>query len=185
MRLVEGKEWDLFVLSSSRISGGEGIGSSVLSSSGIGGGEGTRPFVLTFGATGGGEGIGPFVLSSGVIGALEVLACPLLSSGLDGFLGDIAGEPVGSGGGCMLALSLEGFLRWLILFAKSATLFRYLFRCINLDANSAPHFAIIAFPCSFIECASSSNSFSNKESFYANRTWYCSGRDCNKIIYTM
>ena len=114
-----------FLLSSSGIGGGEAIGPFVLSFGGIGGGEGTGPFVLSSGGTGGGEGIGPFVfsssrigggggvgssvLSSGGIGALEVLACPILSSGLDGFLGDSACEAVGSGGGCTLALSLEGF----------------------------------------------------------------------------
>ena len=167
------------LLSSGGIGGGEAIGPFALSSSGIGGGDGTRPFVLSSGGTVGGEGIGPFVLSSGQIGGgegvgssvlssggigeLEVLACPVLSSGLDGFLGDSAGEAVGFGGGCTLALSLEGFFSWLILLAKLATSFRRLFRWINLEANSAPCFAMITFPCSFIAYASSSKYFSTKE----------------------
>ena len=82
-----------FVLSFGEIGGGKGVGSFVLSSSGIG-----EP-----------RGVGSYVLSSSGIGGLEVLACPVLSSGLDGFLGDSAGGSVGSGGGCTLALSLEGF----------------------------------------------------------------------------
>jgi len=78
-------------------------------------------------------------------------------------LGDSAGEAVGFGGGCTLALSLEAFFSWLILLAKSATSFRRLFRWINLEANSAPRFAMITFPCSFIAYTSSSKSFSTKE----------------------
>jgi len=154
------------LLSSGGIGGGEAIGPFVLSSGGIGVGEGTRPFILSSSGIGVGEGIGPFVfsssrigggggvgssvLSSGGIGALEVLACPVLSSGLDGFLGDSAGEAVGSGGGCTLALPLEGFFSWLILLAKSATSFRRLLKWINLEANSAPRFAMITFHCSSI-----------------------------------
>ena len=140
-----------------------GVGPFVLSFGEIGGGEGVGSFVLSSSRIGEPGGVGSCVLSSGGIGGLEVLECPVLSSGLDGFLGDSAGEAVGSGGGCTLALSLEGFFSWLILLAKSATLFRRLFRWINLEANSAPCFAMITFPCSFIACASSSKSFSTKE----------------------
>jgi len=86
-----------------------GIGPFVLSFGEIGGGEGVGSFVLSSGGIGEPRGVGSYVLSSSGIGGLEVLACPVLSSGLDGFLGDSAGGSVGSGGGCTLALSLEGF----------------------------------------------------------------------------
>ena len=139
-----------------------GIGPFVLSFGEIGGGKGVGSFVLSSGGIGELGGVGSCVLSSGGIGGLEVLAYLVLSSGLDVFLGDSASGSVGSGGGCTLALSLEGFFSWLILLAKS-TSFKRLFRWINLEANLAPHFAMITFPCSFIACTSSSKSFSTKE----------------------
>ena len=93
MRLVQGKELDLLY-------------SPLV---GLVEGKELNLFILSYGRIGGGEGVGSSVLSFGGICALEVLACAILSSGLDGFLGDSAGEAVGSGGGCTLALSLEGF----------------------------------------------------------------------------